>query len=174
MEVRELNDTWSSASITPGRSTFLRPGKRGHYELTILFLLGYDPIRGDVILPRGDEPLPVKPWVAVYVSRITNRGRDVEVQPLLFVSHHALSRCAQRFGVRTVDQVIAATMAIFDAMAETSVPEQPRPQGHHLFVDGTRRGLPAMVAVLRRHETRRTPIVATVLFDRDDDDDHAR
>jgi hypothetical protein len=149
----------------------LKPGTRGRYELTILYLVGWDPASDQAIVPRGNEPLPPKPWLAVYVTRITNRGRDVTASPILFVTHHALSRCAQRFGVRTMHQVVAACIAgkIWDAMVDAGVlPDQLPPQGHRVIVDGGQGG-PRMVVVLRRHETRCTLMATTVLFDRDRD-----
>ena len=102
-------------------------------------------------------------------------GRDVKAIPLLFITHHCLSRCAQRFGLRTADEIITASLDIWDAMFSERVsagmtPEQvfnPPPMGHRVVVEGDEEGTPRMVVVLRKHEKRAALVATTVLFDRE-------
>jgi hypothetical protein len=150
----------------------LKPGTRGRYELTIYELVGWDPIRDAEI--RVNDPLPAKPWVAAFITRIANRGRDVKSAPMLFISCHCLSRCAQRFGLRVADEIITTSLAIWGATldmgtSEDMTPQQlfnPPPQGHRAVVDGGE-GKSGMVVVLRKHEQRNALVAATVLWERD-------
>jgi hypothetical protein len=97
----------------------LTPGKRGRYELTFNSISGWDPSRDDPIQSaiQSDE-VPEKPWIAVFISSLSSPGRkrggeklEYMSVPLLLITHHALSRTAQRFGLRTdVDLIVAALM----------------------------------------------------------------
>jgi hypothetical protein len=82
----------------------LTPGKRGRYEITIYHWTGWDPIGDQEI--RDDSTMPQKPWIACQFTYIETKGRgrglaEYTGGPLLLVTHHALSRAAQRFGIRT-------------------------------------------------------------------------
>jgi hypothetical protein len=90
----------------------LEPGKRGQYTLGFVELVGWDPVRDGPVQP-GDE-LPEKPWLGYCVCVLKSRGRGFgevkyHARPILFMTHHALSRAAQRWGVRTVEHLVKAT-----------------------------------------------------------------
>jgi hypothetical protein len=90
--------------------TILKPGKRGRYELLIHSLAGWDPQR-DALIEPGD-PVPDKPWICTLIHVICGEGhgrvRYETLAPVLFLTHHCLSRTAQRWGVRTVSDLSAA------------------------------------------------------------------
>jgi hypothetical protein len=164
--------------------TSLIPGKRGRYELRIHSFAGWDPQRDAVIKP-GD-PIPEKPWICtlLYVVRSEGQGRisHGSSSPVLFVTHHSLSRSAQRWGVRTVADLSAvigeiATVAfeylINRADADSRIPpDQPRGAGGDAWFDtwfdtppeGVRVPMPGgEPIVVKKHETRPAFVVATVL-----------
>jgi hypothetical protein len=82
---------------------FLEPGKRGKYTLGIFHLNGWDRSRDVEIAP--DDPIPDKPWLVyslIFIEGLGKRRIDTHGRYLVFVTHHVLSRAAQRRGVRTV------------------------------------------------------------------------
>jgi hypothetical protein len=150
--------------------TALKPGKRGAYEIKFYMWSGWDPSRDGIIDP-GD-PLPPKPWLVcrVYVLHSAGRGRGlVELSsfPALFVSHHALSRLAQRHGARTWKDLLDAAMEIWFAMAqlasELGMEEyvKPPPAGWRLSMKSK------AVVVLQRHE-KFTALIAATILSKDD------
>jgi hypothetical protein len=90
--------------------TGLIPGKRGRYELRVYSFAGWDPQRDAVIEP-GD-PIPDKPWICTMLYIVRGNGQHRishgSSSPVLFLTHHSLSRAAQRWGVRTVSDLSAA------------------------------------------------------------------
>ena len=95
-------------------ATSLQPGKRGRYELDVYSLAGWDPQR-DTLIEPGD-PIPKKPWICTLFNVIRGEGhgrvRSLGFSPVLFLTHHCLSRSAQRWGVRTVGDLSAAIKEI--------------------------------------------------------------
>jgi hypothetical protein len=82
----------------------------------------------------------------------------------LLITHHSLSRAAQRWGVRTVPELVNAVRAIWQASHEflaTTMPVEyvpPPPQGWRFSVaDGMAE------IVLQKHATKKTLVVATVI-----------
>jgi hypothetical protein len=172
--------------------TGLIPGKRGRYELRIHSFAGWDPQR-DALIKPGD-PIPQKPWICtmLYVIRGEGQGRisHGSSSPVLFLTHHCLSRSAQRWGVRTVADLSAAieeiTTVVFNHLTNRAAgssreisPGQPRGAGGDAWFDtwfdtppeGVRLPMPGApgpgggenVIVLTKHETRPALVVATVL-----------
>jgi hypothetical protein len=91
----------------------LRPGKRGRYTVTSFFLSGWDPAEERLV--TDPEAIPYQPWSALSAHRIERHGhRQVKWQhfPVLFITHHALSRLAQRCGARTAIEVYRAVQLI--------------------------------------------------------------
>jgi hypothetical protein len=84
--------------------TSLMPGKRGRYDLYIYSRAGWDPAR-DALIEPGD-PIPEKPQICVLFYTVHGRGHGritkAKYPPALFLTHHCLSRSAQRWRVRTV------------------------------------------------------------------------
>jgi hypothetical protein len=146
----------------------LVPGKRGKYTIRIDELTGWDPICDREI--GIDSPIPEKPWIScrVTIAEKGGRGRgiiDYVSIPILLITHHALSRASQRFGVRTNEHMLSAARWIWSATEKLIFERMdnwtsPPPQGLRMPL-GT--GDNAVV-VLKQHERReRTLVAATVL-----------
>src|SRR6516162_7907985 len=105
---------------------FIETGKRGRYELIVTELVGWDaaagaPVRGGWNIVKGrtdneDHPAPTKPWIGCAITQIKSKGRGhyemLRKTPLL-ITHHALSRLAQRGNVREAADLVAAVHAIW-------------------------------------------------------------
>jgi hypothetical protein len=92
----------------------LKPGKRGRYELYLLDTLVWNPETMDAVKP-DDMTIPEMPWLAFMIIKVTSKGDyryDVDTSAALLVTHHALSRLAQRCGARTIMDVWHAARAI--------------------------------------------------------------
>lgn len=146
----------------------LEPGKRGRYTLTFYHSCGWDP-GADKAIDPGD-PIPARPWIAYYTTIIESSGNgrlDARLvsAPLLFVTHHALSRTAQRFGARTTDHLLNASTVIWNAAimfaSEIGIDKwlgaplqgwrAPLDEGKSSFV------------VLKRHKKHNALVAATVI-----------
>jgi hypothetical protein len=99
--------------------TDLNPGKRGRYELLIYSLAGWDPQR-DTLIKLGD-PIPKKPWICTLFHIVRGEGqcrvRHTGIM-WLYLTHHCLSRSAQRWGVRTVTDLSAVITSIVTVAIE--------------------------------------------------------
>jgi hypothetical protein len=97
-------------------SARLTPGKRGRYEIRLVTIDAWDPARCNVILSDKAE-IPRLPWLACCVVWIEGKGRyrceETFAHP--FVTHHALSRLAQRCGARSAGDLIIAVRNIWAA-----------------------------------------------------------
>jgi hypothetical protein len=148
----------------------LKCGKRGRYRMEIYDLSGWDAARDREI--GAHDRLPQKPWLACWFNTITSKGHDAYDHghsPLVFMTHHALSRFAQRLhdGQDGVPVTIAAhdltkgvkglwnaSMRLINAKgADAFAP--PR--------DGWRMPFSNGVAVIVKHETRRSLVISTIL-----------
>jgi hypothetical protein len=92
----------------------VNPGKRGRYDLHILCIDGWHEGRRELI-SEDDKIIPEKPWLACTIIKLTSRERglyDEEAIPFIFITHHALSRLAQRCGARTPQDLLAAACNI--------------------------------------------------------------
>jgi hypothetical protein len=81
----------------------LVPGKRGGFTLSFCYWTGWNPERDDPI--ETSDALPAgRVWLAYWFADITGEGggkySNVSA-PGFLVTHHALSRLAQRCGART-------------------------------------------------------------------------
>jgi hypothetical protein len=147
----------------------LTPGKRGKYTLQIWQWIGWDPIRDQEI--RIDTPIPEKPWLAFHVLHVETRGRgrglaDIAEGP---ITHHALSRAAQRFGMRTNDHMLAAARRILHATADLIHDNArdwtpPPPQGLRIPLDTADNA----IVVLKQHASRERTLVAATVFSNGD------
>jgi hypothetical protein len=144
----------------------LEPGKRGRYELEIYELAGWDPIRDEEI--SVGDPIPEKPWIAYYLTRLESKGRgrgfEFASASALLITHHALSRTAQRLGFRTSEHMLHAATLIWNATAgfinnNSGRWIDPPPQGQRAPL-----GIGDAIVVLKRHETRKTTLVAATVF----------
>jgi hypothetical protein len=143
----------------------LEPGKRGRYTILIFHWTGWDPIRDRAI--HIDSPIPEKPWLAYHIHYIENRGRGMikaKSVPMLMITHHALSRAAQRFETRTNEHMFNAARHIRDAAVPLILKKDwtppPPPQGLRLPLDTD----DGAIVVLRQHESRERTLVAATVF----------
>jgi hypothetical protein len=145
--------------------TILTPGKRGCYTLIFYDMTGWDQRRDEEIL-LGDE-IPERPWIACIVNMLESLGRGRETvkrksSPVVFITHHAMSRTAQRFGLRTSEHLMTATRVIWNGTVSLvnrkgkSWLDAP-PQGWRVPIeaDGRRRGRGAEKAREARGSGRR-------------------
>lgn len=91
----------------------LESGKRGRYKIHLLVLDGWDAEKSIIIGP--DDRIPAKPWIAISQVIVTSKGDhryDETTEVPLLITHHALSRLAQRCGARDLRQVYYAVRAI--------------------------------------------------------------
>jgi len=148
--------------------TKLWPGKRGKYEIMIYDFTGYDPSRNKEI---GDgDPIPEKPWIACNLSMLESPGGgrnmvECNSRPILFITCHAMSRTAQRLGMRTSAHLMAAARIIWNGCikmmnekADEGAWLNPPPEGWRVPIPP----IPARV-ILKRHEKRRALIAMTVI-----------
>jgi hypothetical protein len=93
-------------------SVLLCPGKRGRYSMVIYDWVGFDPER-NLTIQESDVP-PPKPWLACWTTLFSalDGKRDSATGAFLLVTHHALSRLAQRLGAREPDDLLAAVQVL--------------------------------------------------------------
>ena len=133
----------------------LTPGKRGHYRIALYDWVAWDNDRGDEIKP-GDQ-IPAKPWLICAVTGIQGGGsgaRQADSCFVLHITHHALSRLAQRCGARTIEDVITAAKALwrsYYAYRMTMPLGVPTPDGFRLMVEFPGH-MGNAIAVTRPHE----------------------
>jgi hypothetical protein len=91
----------------------LKAGKRGRYEIDLLLVEGWDAETRTIV--ADEEAIPERPWLALTATRLRGTGHRAYEQNtdiLIFVTHHALSRLAQRCDARTVVEIYEAVLAI--------------------------------------------------------------
>jgi hypothetical protein len=139
----------------------LTPGKRGRYDLKFFSWGGAT--EDGAILP-GD-PIPETPWLCCSLIRIASHGGnnvDVDVAPVLYISHHFLSRVTQRCGVRTSDELIRTCWDTWEATTDLIIEiagdwKEPPPAGWKVPVAGLGQ------VILRSYEGQKTLVATTVL-----------
>jgi hypothetical protein len=67
--------------------------------------------------------VPEKRWIVCQLITIESKGRGrgevmCSSRPVLFVSHHAMSRAAQRLGMRTSEDMIDVAKAIWSSAVD--------------------------------------------------------
>jgi hypothetical protein len=146
----------------------LEPGKRGRYSLYIHTYVGWDPTKDAEIGP--EDTIPEKPWICCYITLIDSKGHgrtrkeDIMLIPLLFISHHVLSRAAQRVGLRTNEHLIDTVKVIWNASARLLADKgfeewmNPPPMGHKIQLEET-----STHVFLQRHYTRHAMVAATMI-----------
>jgi hypothetical protein len=150
-------------------AVLLDPGKRARFTLVVCEIVGWDPDTQAIIDNDDRGPLPNKPWLAVRSTFIEGRGPrlrpDIWGALNLFVTHHALSRLAQRCGAREPHELLLAVRAIWHTF-ETDMEKKAEfpPAGYRLSVN-LPGGLGGAIAALSRHanEDIHAPVVVTIL-----------
>jgi hypothetical protein len=147
--------------------TILETGRRGKYRLMAFSWIGWNPIL-DAPIRLGDD-LPDKPWVAAWCYEVLGLGKcemRFAAYTSLLISHHALSRCCQRWILHTfpelervVDTIGAVGSAAIAKLAKGNENwHQTPPCGIRVpFPNGK------SVMVLQGLETRRAMVVATII-----------
>jgi hypothetical protein len=149
--------------------TELTPGKRGQYRLTFFDLTGWDASRDAEIGPSN--PIPIKPWLACHLNYLRSEGkgreeRDFKSIPVLFVTHHVLSRTAQRYGATTCAHLIAASHAILETAVDLLLEQGVEnwlaapPNGHRVQFQTQAGG--TITLILKRHDKRKALVAATI------------
>lgn len=146
----------------------LIPGKRGQYRLMFDDISGWDPHQDGPIGPS--DPIPPKPWLVFHVSEIRNPGNNLRpkffTHPAVFITHHVLSRAAQRLDLRTTGD--AQTLTKFIAHAAMVLmanevefdPEKAPPNGHRIQLELKTGG--TITLVCKKHTTRAALVAATI------------
>jgi len=133
----------------------LTPGKRGKYKIDLLMLDGWNAETNAIIVE--DDPIPEKPWIALSQIRFMSKGDyryDIEGGTALLITHHALSRLAQRCGARDIKQVYGAVWDIcghFLIHLVAHHKESDIRDGERFRADLTDKGLGIAVCVLSKH-----------------------
>jgi hypothetical protein len=148
--------------------TELVPGKRGKYTLAVWDITGWDQSR-DAEIQIGD-PIPERPWIACNVTRLESKGGgrndyDLRSSVWLFITHHCMSRTAQRLGMRSAGHMGVATRLIWNAAMKLigekgldGVLAAP-PQGWRVqLIEDV-----AAVVVLQKHFKKNALVAATVI-----------
>jgi hypothetical protein len=134
----------------------LKPGKRGRFKLVINIW--------GTLYEATEKPQIV--LGSLMVEGIGHHCIEPSYRRLLIVSHHALSRLAQRCEVRTVRDLHYALGALGEAvMAEPELLNADIPPA------GRRLNLAGGIAVLRRDPDTGDLIVATVLESKEEESD---
>jgi hypothetical protein len=147
--------------------TILNSGKRGRYSLSSWSWIGWDRVLDQPI--KIDDDIPDKPWVASYCYEILGMGhcrmRFASYSPLM-ISHHALSRCVQRWEVITLPELEKVVQTI-GTVGLTAIGKLGlKSDNWHKTPDcGIRIPFPGgkSVMVLQGHETRTAMVVATIM-----------
>jgi hypothetical protein len=146
----------------------LVPGKRGRYSITAFTVGGWDPNRECTI--EDEEAIPARPWITLNAFRLKGEGHgsfNYNEFPVLFFTHHALSRLAQRCGARTALEVYAAVAKI---MVEFYLLLEQTTQGFSTITDNQRMrvklpmGMGTAICVIRR-EGEKNQFTITTLWD---------
>jgi hypothetical protein len=150
--------------------SMLMPGKRGRYCLSFVCLAGWNAEQKTLI--DADDPIPEKPWIVLSVIGIESKGgfRYVEkIRNSLFITHHALSRLAQRCGVRTISEVYDAVIRIADRYVAWCVANDYRPprDGDRLKVE-LPNGMGNAICALCNHADNETGAVVVTLWREDE------
>jgi hypothetical protein len=155
----------------------LVPGKRGKYEIFFMFWAGWDRDR-EAEIKTGD-PLPERPQIIHWVARLESLGRyrrTLDYAPVLIISHHVLSRTAQRHGLRTLDDMLDAIEALNHRIAHFSLDMSRKANGMSWILQTPPEGWRVPInsrswtvketdaqLVIQRHWTMDIPIATTII-----------
>jgi hypothetical protein len=87
----------------------LKPGKRGHCELTVAAWTIWDAAKGALVDPLRRDSTATIAWLAVHLGHRVGLGRrehEWTGETNLLLTYHACLRAAQRKGVRTVPDLL--------------------------------------------------------------------
>jgi hypothetical protein len=163
---RRLESKVKAAGAT---HTILETGKRGRYRLLAFSWTGWDPVRDAPI--TIDDDVPDKPWIASYSYEVLGMGHGrmrFGTYTALMISHHALSRCVQRWRITTFPQIekVVEVIGTVGLNAITNLEAKDKHRWHVTPDCGLRIPFPGSgksVMILKGHVTRQALVVATIL-----------
>jgi hypothetical protein len=165
---RKMRDRMLKAGAS---RVFLTPGKRGQYSLYFFDWTGWDQTRNEEI--RLNDPIPSKPQIVCWFNGIKSEGRgrnkiDFKTNPFLFITHHALSRTAQRLGARTLDDLSTVITKLSDtAMNLLTEDRKFSDDKWWARVPPTGLRIPltdSIFVVLKKHSDRKALLAATIFI----------
>jgi len=150
-------------------NTELTSGKRGRYTLTFCDFTGWDAKR-DAEIRLGDK-IPEKPWIACNVTILSSPGRgretlDCRSTPVILITHHAMSRTAQRLGLRTTEHLMVAARTIWNGAVKLLNDKENKawldapPQGWRVPIEAKGEAF----VILKRHDKHDRVLVAATVF----------
>jgi hypothetical protein len=142
----------------------LEPAKRGRYHMRLCFWSGWDRDKDREIEPS--HKVPRRPWVCLWYVEVDGLGNHRVAwhrAPLAYISHHVLSRMAQRRGLRDLDDLFTAiarvAIAVMDLYQSKGVDATlaPPPSGWHIPLKN------GAELILAKHETKLALVAVTVI-----------
>jgi hypothetical protein len=148
--------------------TRLQPGKRGKYKILFMFWAGWDRDREQEI--KVGDHIPERPQLVYWAAALEGTGsgrRSINYLPILIISHHVLSRTAQRRQLRTVDDMLDTIEALNQwvlKFTDNKIRQVP-PEGWRIPVNSRSWALqePDAHLIIQRHRTLGIPIAVTIL-----------
>ena len=154
--------------------THLETGKRGRYKLIFVAIDAWNAETKEIVYE--DDEIPETPWLAFSLVTITGKGDhryDEESGVSLLVTHHALSRLAQRCGARTIWDVMNAARDIGSAFFSYGwqvTKDEP-------FIDNTRMRVETshgtLICPLRKYNDGGEGIVVATLWKKGEQEEEA-
>jgi hypothetical protein len=150
--------------------TSLTTGKRGVYCLRVYMWIGWNPVTNTII--TVDDDLPPRPWLCHFCYEICGQGKCLVRYmgcSILFITHHSLQRCAERWRVITVDDLekvvnsLSVTMMKQIEKMQDACPDDINwhitpPNGIRVPINNGKATI-----VLKGHETLKALVLVTVL-----------
>jgi hypothetical protein len=150
----------------------LHPAKRGKFKLVAVDWSIWDPASDCEV--ENNATTPSVAWLAAVLTVYTgaNRRANINSRVMLLVTRHAVVRLAQRAGVRTVDDLVAAMRELW-RITSTLLVLRPyngwleTPAGGWLMPIEAADGETLAVAVLERDRKSGNMLVVKTILDRE-------
>jgi hypothetical protein len=138
------------------------------FEILFMFWAGWDRDREEEI--KAGDPMPERPQLVYWAAALEGTGngrRSIMYRPILILSHHVLSRTAQRHGLRTVDDMLDTIEALNQwvlRFTDNKIKQVP-PEGWRIPVNSRSWNAEETDAqlIVQRHRTLDIPIAVTIL-----------
>lgn len=146
----------------------LESGKRGKYELWFYSIFGWNAQKDRPLLP--EDAVPELPQIVCGLTILISEGGGREVvdmrsYPVVFITHHVLSRAAQRLGLRTSEHMLNAVRHMLNASIDLLIVAKDRKKWiADAPAEGYRVKLPGGATVILRPDANRLALVARTIF----------
>lgn len=144
--------------------------KRGRYRMAIYMIDGWDPAHNCYIDPK--HPMPPQPWLACGDLQIIGKGHHLYEQQScvsILVTHHALSRAAQRLAAKSPGDLLAIAKHIFMAYVEATIEKRiPKVRGDYALRFGPLRADLSGIAMLTPHRDGDGGLVVATVYPADE------